>query len=198
MSTDNKSFSKRVGILLALPITFGLVGLAMAHPRGGGEGPSNHNGPTSAKMQTCRAEHHAKMLAKVDANKDGEVSAEERRVAHKARRAEKLASYDTDQDGSLSEAELSNARHDRMVRVFENLDTDSNAEVSAAEAEASCSPVGRAFETIDADSSGAVTWSEFEEASKKFMKHGRRGKRHAKRGGRGRRGMKRGGGESTE
>lgn len=196
MSTDNKKFSKRVGLLLALPITFGLAGLAMAQPRGGGErmGPANHNGPMSAKMQTCRAEHHAKMLAKVDSNKDGEVSPEERRSAHEARRAEKLASYDKNQDGSLSEAERGNARHDRMVRVFEKLDSDSNAEVSAAEAEAGCSPVGRAFQRIDVDSSGAVTWSEFEAASKKVMKRGRRGKRR----GHGGRGMKRRGGESTE
>ena len=196
MSTSNKKFSKRAGLLLALPLTFGLAGLAVAHPGGGRGGPGAHKGPMTAKMQTCRAEHQAKRLAEVDTNKDGTVSAEERKLAHESRKADRLAQYDKDKSGDLSEAERKEAHHDRMVEKFEKLDTDSNAEVSAAEAEASCSPMSRHFDKLDADSNGSVTWTEFESAAKSHMKRGRGkdGKRghRGKDGKRGRRGMHKG------
>lgn len=182
MSTHKKKISLRAAFLFALPLTFGLAGLAVAHPGGsGGPGKGAHKGPPTAQMQQCRAEHKAKKLAKVDTNKDGTASPEERKAAHEARRAARLAEYDKDQSGDLSEAERKEARHDRMVETFEALDTDSNAEISSAEAEASCSPASRHFDKVDADGSGSVTWAEFEGAAKKFMKRG---------GKRGHRGMK--------
>ncbi len=197
MSKGSKSFSKRVGLLLALPVSFGLAGIAVAHPQGGGpanqNGGAHYRGPISAKMQKCRAERHAKMLAKADANSDGTVSREERKAAHEARRAERLAQFDKDSDGTLNEAERESARHARTVRVFEELDANRDAEVSEAEATASCSPMARHFERVDADGSGSVSWSEFETASKALAKH-RRGKRHHKR--RGHRGRRGGGGPS--
>ena len=179
MSTSNKKLSKRVGLLLVLPLSFGLAGIAVAHPgggRGGPGGPGAHAGPMSAKMQKCRAEHHAKKLAAVDADKDGAISAEERKLAHENRKASRLAEYDKDKSGDLSKAERKEALHDRMVEKFEKLDTNSNAEVSRAEAEASCAPIGRHFDKADADGNGSVTWTEFESAVGKHMKRGRRGK----------------------
>ncbi len=179
MSTSNRKFSKRAGLLLALPLTFGLAGLAVAHPgggRGGPGGPSAHDGPMSAKMQACRAKHKAKRLAVADTNKDGKVSPEERKLAHETRKAARLAEYDKDRSGDLSEAERKEARHDKMVEKFEELDTNSNAEVSLAEAEASCSPLSRHFDKVDADGNGSITWTEFEAEAKKHIKRGRRGK----------------------
>lgn len=203
MSKRSKKFSIGTGFLFALPFSFALAGIAMAHP-GGRSGPGD--GPPTAemraKMQTCKAEHKAKKLAEVDTNKDGTVSPEERKAHHVARKAAKLAEYDKDKSGDLNEAERKEARHDRMVEVFEGLDANSNAEISREEAEASCSPAGRHFDKVDADASGSVTWSEFEGVAKKFMK--RRGHRGMKghpgargmkghHGKRGRRGMKKGG-----
>ena len=192
MSTRNKNFSKGVGLLLALPLMFGSASLAVAHPAGGPGGPGAHSGPVSAKMQKCRAEHRAKKLAAVDANKDGTISQDERKLAREKRRASRLAEYDKDKSGNLSEAERKEARHDRMVEKFEELDTNSDAEVSLAEAEAGCTPISRHFAKVDTDGNGSVTWTEFESAAKKFMKRGRRGRgMHGKRM-RHRRGMRNG------
>ncbi len=195
MSTNNKKFTKGTGFLLALPFTFALAGMAIAHPggRGGpGDGPHARKGPPTpemaAKMQKCRTEHHAKKIAELDTNKDGDISKEERRAGHEARKAARLAKYDKDKSGDLSEDERKEAHHEKSVEVFERLDSNSNAEISKAEAEASCSPVGRHFDRIDADSNGSVTWTEFEATSKKFSKRGRGMK--GKRGHRGMKGMK--------
>ena len=200
MSTNNKKFSKRAGLLLALPLTFGLAGLAVARPGGpGGEGKRAHDGPMSAKMQKCRTEFKAKKLAVFDLDKDGTLSPEERTAAHTARKAERLAEYDKDKDGTLSEAERKEAQRDRMVEMFEGADSNSDAEISAAEAEASCSPMARHFDKVDADGNGKVTWTEFEAKAKM---HGKRG--HGKRGhgmregrghGKGEKGMREGRGQ---
>lgn len=193
MSKRITKSSVGAGVLFALPFTFALAGLAVAHPGGPGprEGRAAPTPEMQAKMKECRADHHKKVLAELDKDKNGEISPEERKLGHEARKAARLAKYDKDKSGDLSEAERADARHDRMVEKFEELDANSNAEISKAEAEASCSPAGRHFDKVDADGSGSVSWTEFEAAAKKFMKRGRRGMKghRGKRGHRGERGQ---------
>ena len=53
-----------------------------------------------------RGERKAKLLAKYDANKNGELDAAERAAMKKARAAEKFAKLDVNKDGVLSLAEF--------------------------------------------------------------------------------------------
>ena len=193
MSIHNKKTLVGAGILFALPFTFAIAGLAMAHPQGRcgpGDGPPTPE--MQAKMQKCRAEHHATMLAELDKDKDGKISREERRLGHESRKADRLAEFDKDKSGDLSAAERKDARHAKLVEEFESLDTNSDAEISKAEAEAGCSRASRHVEKLDADANGSVTWAEFEAGAKEHMKRGRRRMKAGKRHHRGMRGNPRG------
>lgn len=52
-----------------------------------------------------REQRHVEMLAKYDANQDGELDKTEREAMRKAHHEEMLAKYDTDKDGKLSKEE---------------------------------------------------------------------------------------------
>ena len=129
------------------------------------------------KRLTCVKQRMTRRLTRVDTNKDGVVDRAERRAARRARRQKTLATYDKNQDGKLSKEERTQARHDRMLSRFERIDTDRNGEITRAEANAACGPLAMFFDRVDKTNDGTVSWSEFEVAAKRFVKH----RRHMKR-----------------
>ncbi len=65
-------------------------------------------------------EQKAEMLAKFDADKDGQLSDEERKAARDARKAERkdkfMEKFDADKDGQLSDEERKAARDARKAK----------------------------------------------------------------------------------
>jgi len=135
--------------LIAVVAGFTAGGVAVAKHHSGGKGHSD------------RAE---RMFERMDADKDGKVTAEEA----VALATEHFAKLDSDGDGVISRGEREQFRNTRR----EDRRT-------------------KRFEKIDADGDGMITLDEFKEA--KFDRRGMRGKHHA-RGKHGHHGMRRGGG----
>lgn len=176
---------KRAGLLLAIPMTLGLAGIASAHPEGKGmraKGPSTP--AEAAKMKKCHEQFRAVKIKKFDTDGDGKLSPEERQIGKATHKAERLGQFDKDKDGVLSKAERADMLHEKVTERFERIDTNGDAEISSAEANESCSPLGRHFERVDSDGNDSISWTEFEKVASKRMKRMKRGKR-GKRGMRG-------------
>ena len=72
-------------------------------------------------------------FAAIDANADGQISREEMKAHHEARRAERFAKRDTDGNGSLSAAEVAGTK---LETHFAKVDTDGDGELTPEELKA--------------------------------------------------------------
>jgi len=105
-------------------------------------------------------------FATLDANGDGQITAEELQAQGAAR----FAAADTDGNGSLSLEELTAAaaerRENRAGRMLERLDTNEDGELSQEELAAARGGdrAERMIERADADGNGSISQEEFEEA----------------------------------
>jgi Ca2+-binding EF-hand superfamily protein len=190
---------KRASLLLIVPLTLGLAGIAQAHPGGddtrtrGEDMRSRRHGVKMApgKLKQCRKEKRAQKIKRFDSDGDGKLSPDERSIARATRKAERLGEYDKDKNGKLDKAERADLIHDRVTEKFEGIDTNGNAEISNSEANKSCTPLGKFFSRVDQDGSDSISWTEFEKVAKKRMKHMKR-RRRGMRGKQGRSGQGRG------
>jgi hypothetical protein len=89
---------------VALAALLAVPALAFAHPGFGKGDPAR------------RAERHAAMLERFDANGDGQLDDAERQVAHETRAKERFAQLDTNKDGFLSFEEFKAGRNMRGPR----------------------------------------------------------------------------------
>jgi len=82
----------------------------------------------------------AERFAEIDANSDGELTQEELKAAHEARRGQrnkgKAKEADTDENGAISLDEAEAAGMERLVENFDQLDGDGNGEISREEFQA--------------------------------------------------------------
>ncbi len=140
--------------------TLAIVGAADAHPRGGDRGA-----------------HHGAGFARLDADGDGAVSAEEFTDPAGAR----FAALDANGDGQVSPAEIAahaethrdRRREARAERLVERLDTDGNGSLSLEEMRRARDR--RAiFERLDTDGDGSLTRDELE-AGRETLRELRRG-----------------------
>ncbi len=97
---------------------------AMAGPRGGGHWEkmdANGDGELTADEMSA---HHAEMIEKADADGNGSVSREELRAYHKAKRAEwrEKRNPDVNDDGVIDRTEFVNAAGERFDRLDKNGD----------------------------------------------------------------------------
>jgi Ca2+-binding EF-hand superfamily protein len=121
----------------------------------------------AATEQSCREQRRARMLEKLDTNKDGRVDENERAAARAERRARALARFDKDKDGRLDKKEREEMRYQLMLERFERLDKNHDGELSRDELPP-CSPLALHFDQIDTNKDGRIEWSEYEAAVKRF------------------------------
>jgi hypothetical protein len=106
--------------------------------RWGGDGPR----PDRAEMRAMRDERRKQALATFDADKNGELSDEERQVMHEARIAEMVSRIDRNADGRLTREELdaSAASRRRPPPDFDSIDTNKDGFVTVEELAAARPP----------------------------------------------------------
>ncbi len=75
----------------------------------------------------------AALLEKFDTDKDGKLSAEERKAAMAARKAEMLEKFDKDGDGKLNEEERKAAGEARKAEMIKRFDKDGDGKLSDEE-----------------------------------------------------------------
>lgn len=126
----------------------------------GGTSPSWNTGQSG---QSRKAEHDARMFAKVDSDGSGGVDATElaamlEHAGQSGDSAELLKKMDGDGDGSLSSDELSQGMRDLMPPPSSTLDFAQSRGAAANDA----SGDSDAFATLDADGDGQLSRSEFE------------------------------------
>lgn len=153
-----KSIS-RLGIVLTVVVAFPALAAA---------GSANHS--------KCKAKWRAEKLARYDANQDGRLDRDEKRLMRAERHREALARYDANGDGRLDRDERAKKKRDRRAAHFARLDTNGDGEISRTEADAACGPLKHRFDTVDTDRSGAISPAEFE-AVKRRHHHRWRGKK---------------------
>ena len=117
-----RRFNGMKWVLLAGGLATAGVALAFDGPRGDREG------------------RRAEMLAKFDANKDGQLDDAEREAARAERkakreqmRAERMAKLDANKDGQIDDAERTAARAERQAKRFKALDTNGDNVLSIDE-----------------------------------------------------------------
>ena len=126
----------------------------------------------------------------IDADGNGELTADEIAQARTAGGIARFAEVDTNSDGELSVEELTAAaekrqseRADRRInKMMERLDADESGTISQEEMAAMSDKHkgrhGKMIERMDADENGTVSKAEFDEAMEKFGdRKGRKGKR---------------------
>ena len=129
---------------------------------------------TFAADHTAKASGEAE-VAKMDANRDGRLSADEHAAGAKAM----FAKMDADQDGNVTAAEM-DAAHKSMMKdghkpsnkmsaadKIKVVDTDGDGILSAQEHEVGAQ---RMFEKMDADHDGTLTATEISAGHKTMMK----------------------------
>jgi Ca2+-binding EF-hand superfamily protein len=104
--------------------------------------------PASAESEG--KDHGARMMERLDTNKDGVID----RTEFMAARDDKFASMDGDGDGAITEAELEAA----IARFHDEHGTDSGGKHR-----------GPDFGRLDADGDGAVTRTEFDDAAERMF-----------------------------
>lgn len=82
----------------------------------------------------------AKVIAKYDTNKDGQLSDQEKsalkadmQAKHAQMKQEMVAKFDTNKDGKLDDAERAAAQNVRVEERFKKLDIDGNGSISLSE-----------------------------------------------------------------
>ena len=88
-----------------------------------------------SKAEAAAMPRLAKNFDVIDANKDGQVTADEMRAFHETRRAEHWKKVDANGDGLISRAEAQ-AGAPRLFEHFEQLDANKDGQVSKQELEA--------------------------------------------------------------
>ena len=154
-----------------------------------------------AEMKARFEARHAEMLARFDADKDGQLSCEERKAAHEARKAEMKArfmeKFDADKDGQLSDAEKEAAKAEFKNKCGKRgprchghhgpkcchgprpeLSDEQKAEMKARFEARKAEMKARFMEKFDADKDGQLSDAEKEAAKAEFKnkcgKHGPR------------------------
>jgi len=74
----------------------------------------------------------AKHFDEIDANKDGQISADEMRASHEKRRADHMKKVDTNGDGLISKAEAQ-ANAPRLFEHFDQMDANKDGQISKDE-----------------------------------------------------------------
>jgi Ca2+-binding EF-hand superfamily protein len=108
----------------AILATLGLASaasLAVAAPEGRGverlrAADTNGDGMISLQEAQASLPRLAKHFDRIDANHDGQVTAEERRAAHENRRNAMFDRLDTNKDGAISREEFNARAHHRAQK----------------------------------------------------------------------------------
>lgn len=116
--------------------------LLFAAPQGAPEGRSGKK----AKMQQLDTDGNgtlsaaevegtplAERFASIDANRDGQLSRDEMKAAHQARKAERFAARDANGDGSLSKAEVEGSK---LAKHFARIDANGDGSLTPEEMKA--------------------------------------------------------------
>lgn len=125
------------------------------------------DGDGQVTAQELQAQGAARFAA-ADANGDGALTAEEMTGASQGKHKERLLKrFDTDGDGALSAAELEKVGEGKMgkraAKRFEKLDADNSGSVTMEEMQVRMDPT-KMIEKLDADSSGGLSMEEFSKA----------------------------------
>jgi Ca2+-binding EF-hand superfamily protein len=136
---------KSVIILAALALASASV-IALAGdggPRGDHLKKADTNGDGMiSKAEAAAMPRLAKHFDEIDANKDGQVTADEMRAFHEKRRSEHLKKVDTNGDGFISKAEAQ-ANAPRLFEHFDQLDANKDGQLSKEEMQAARGQHGR-------------------------------------------------------
>lgn len=118
-----------------------------------------------------RGERAAKMIERIDADKNGEISLEEFTTV----RLERFNAADANKDGSVTReemlAQVEKRRAERRVnRMFEHLDADKDGMITEAETKVMAE---KRFARMDRDDSGSIEKSEMRRMKKHWRKSDR-------------------------
>lgn len=132
------------------------------------EADANRDGQLSAEEWPDRRKHNR--FGNVDADKDGNYTLAELQAAHPDLTQEQYAGFDGNSDGKVSRDELKANISDRL---FENMDKDGNGGISHSELQAVRSSVtAEKFARMDADGNGLLSKEELRAAHRKNRGHG--------------------------
>jgi Ca2+-binding EF-hand superfamily protein len=153
-------------VLIAVAVALAGSG-AFAQPEGGrrgAEGRGDRQGPPEGRGG-ARGRPMPPIMTAIDANQDGEISAEEISGASAA-----LKALDRDGDGKLSMEEWRRPSPEAMAAEFVKRlmqsDKDGDGKVSKEEAP---ERMQRAFDKVDTNADGAVDQAEAEAMAKRFQ-----------------------------
>jgi Ca2+-binding EF-hand superfamily protein len=110
---------KSILLLTALGLTSATLAVAAPEGRGHGQGlkAADTNGDGMISRDEARAlPRLAKHFDQIDADKNGQITAEEMKAAHQARRNASFDKLDANKDGVLSRDEFNAARTHRAAK----------------------------------------------------------------------------------
>ncbi len=150
-----------------------VVAVAADGPAGKGEGPSaEQRQARMAQRQAERKAHFEQRFKQADADGSGAIdrAEAEKALPHLAQRFDRI---DANKDGQLTAEELiaarkAHSRHD-MAQRFKQADSDGDGAVSRAEAEKALPHLAQRFDRVDANKDGRVTLEEVNVARKAAM-----------------------------
>jgi len=133
---------------------------------------ANSDGQITAQELTAQA---AARFAAADTDGDAALTLEEMKA--QARSNERMLSrFDADNNGTLSDDELAKAEDSKMgkraAKHFERMDADNSGGITLAEMQARRDPA-EMIAKLDADASGAVSLEEFAKARGHGKEHGK-------------------------
>jgi Ca2+-binding EF-hand superfamily protein len=106
--------------------------------------------------------HHGHALKALDKDGDGRISRDEAAAA--PRLAQNFDRIDADRDGFLTKEELRAAHKAMRVEHWNRMDTDRDGRISLAEAQANAPRLAKNFDQVDANHDGFVTPEELKAA----------------------------------